>query len=276
MIIAVASGKGGTGKTTVAVALAQSLSARLLDADVEEPNAHLFLQPVLEQEEEFFRMVPQVDEKRCSFCGKCKAICRFQAITVLPNVVLTFPEMCHGCYGCLEVCPEGCIHEGRTLLGWLYAGKGRGVDLAYGLLKVGEPMASPLIKALKERFLRHEAVNIIDCPPGAACPVLTAVRGADFCLLVTEPTPFGLHDLRQAVRALQALNVPLGVILNRAGRPFPELERFLEENRLPLLMEIPQDQRIAAAYAQGQGLLEVYPHFQTRFEALFQKIGGRP
>jgi len=268
----VASGKGGTGKTTLAVALAQAFGARLLDADVEEPNAHLFLKPALSVEEEVYRMVPSVDESRCTFCGKCKEICRFKAITTLPGTVLVFPEMCHGCYGCLEVCPEGCIEEGQVLLGRLYFGKAQGIELAYGVLEVGEPMASPLIKALKERFLGRDGLQIIDCPPGTSCAVLTAVRGADFCLLVTEPTPFGLHDLRQAARAVRTLGVPAGVIVNRAGLDYPELYPFLEKEGLPLLLEIPNRREIAEAYARGEGLLAVMPELKSSFEKLLEEI----
>ena len=274
VVIAVASGKGGTGKTTMAVALAQAVGGRLLDADVETPNAHLFLNPVLSYEEKILRMIPVVEEERCSFCGRCKEICRFKAITVLPGAVLTFPEMCHACYGCLEVCPEGCIREGHALVGWLYAGEGRGVELAYGALKIGEPMASPLIKALKKKFLSQEKPNIIDCPPGTGCPMLTAVRGADFCLLVAEPTPFGLHDLRQALAAVRALGVPTGVISNRAGRDYPELLNFIKNEGVPLLFQIPEDKKIAQACAQGRGLLDVYPDFKSPLKALYHKLAG--
>ena len=272
MIVAVASGKGGTGKTTVALALAQSVGARLLDADVEEPNAYLFLSPGISSEEDVHRMVPLVDENRCTFCGKCKEICRFKAITVFPGTVLTFPEMCHACYGCLEVCPERCISEGRILVGRLFFGQGKGIELAYGVLKIGEPMASPLIKALKERFLTDKKPVLIDCPPGTACAVLTAVRGADFCLLVTEPTPFGLHDLRQAARAIKTLGVPSAVVLNRAGIDYPELYQFLEEEGLPLWLEIPNDRKIAEGYAQGKTLLEIDSSWFPVFEELWEKI----
>lgn len=272
LILAVASGKGGTGKTTIAVALAQALSARLLDADVEEPNAHLFLKPDISAEEEIYRMVPEVDESRCTFCGKCKEICRFRAITTLPGTVMVFPEMCHGCYGCLEVCPEKCIGEGRVRIGRLYFGQAKGLELAYGVLEVGEPMASPLIKALKKRFLSEKGDTIIDCPPGTACAVLTAVRGADFCLLVTEPSPFGLHDLAQAAKAVRALGVPAGVIVNRAGLDYPELYRFLARENLPLLLEIPHRREIAAAYARGEGLLAVMPELKESFQKMVYEL----
>jgi MinD superfamily P-loop ATPase len=217
-------------------------------------------------------MVPEVDEGRCTSCGKCKEICHFNAITVFPGTVLTFPEMCHGCYGCVEVCPEKCISPGQKLVGKIFAGERDGLFLAYGLLEIGEPMASPLIKALKERFLRPEELNIVDCPPGTACAVLTAVRGADYCLLVTEPTPFGLHDLQQAVGAVRALGVPCGVIVNRAGEDFPELYRYLEKERIPLLLEIENDRRVAEAYARGKTLLEVRPELREKFQKLLREI----
>jgi len=271
VIVAVASGKGGTGKTTVAVALAQSTGAFLLDADVEEPNAHLFLKPRIYEEETVYRMVPEILEEKCTFCGKCKEICRFQAVVVFPGAVLTFPEMCHACYGCLEVCPEEAIREGRRVLGKIFLGEGNGTKMAFGRLEIGEAMASPLIKTLKARFGRQRRV-IIDCPPGTGCPVLTALRGADFCLLVTEPTPFGLHDLRQAVAAVKTLGIPCGVILNRAGPSFSPLYQFLKEEGLPLLLEIPHQREIAEAYAQGRGLLSVNPALRETFRQLFDSL----
>ena len=273
MILAVASGKGGTGKTTVAVALAKAAqNAVLIDADVEEPNAHLFLKIQVERKNSVYRMVPEIDEKRCSFCGKCKEICRFNALTVFPGTVLSFPEMCHGCYGCIEVCPEKCISRGQKLVGHLYHGKNGDLEIAYGILEVGEPMASPLIKSLKERFLKPERLNIIDSPPGASCAMLTAIRGADYCILVTEPTPFGLHDLRQAVEAVRKLKIPIGVIVNRAGGEFPELYSYLESQRLPLLLEIKNEKAVARAYARGIGLLEARPELREEFEKLLEEI----
>ncbi|OAG28593.1 ATP-binding protein [Thermodesulfatator autotrophicus] len=272
MIIAVASGKGGTGKTTVSVALTEALSARLLDADVEEPNAHLFLRPKIEEETPVYRMVPKVDESLCSFCGECKKICRFNAITVFPGTVLVFPELCHGCYGCLEVCPEKCITEAQVPLGKILAGKAKEIFLAYGELKVGEAMASPLIKELKKRYLDPQGLNIIDCPPGTACPVLTAVHGVDFCLLVTEPTPFGLHDLKQAVCAFETMGIPMGVVINRAREPYGPLHEFLKEKKIPVLLEIPEERAIAEAYAQGKTLLQAKPEMKKDFENLYTQI----
>ncbi|AEH44350.1 cobyrinic acid ac-diamide synthase [Thermodesulfatator indicus DSM 15286] len=272
MVIAVASGKGGTGKTTVSVALAEALSARLLDADVEEPNAHLFLHPEIAEETPVYRMVPSVDEKRCTFCGECKKICRFNAITVFPGTVLVFPELCHGCYGCLEVCPENCITEAQLPLGRILAGKAQEVFLAYGELKLGEAMASPLIKELKARYLVPQGLNILDCPPGAACPVLTAVHGSDFCLLVTEPTPFGLHDLKQAVCAFESMNLPMGVVVNRAREPYGPLNDFLRSKNIPILLEIPEERAIAEAYARGKTLIQAKPEMREVFKNLYTRI----
>ncbi|HHI97966.1 MAG TPA: (4Fe-4S)-binding protein [Thermodesulfatator atlanticus] len=273
-VLAVASGKGGTGKTTVSLALAESLGEEVvfLDADVEEPNAHLFLKPDLEEEVPLFRTVPRVVEERCSFCGRCKEICRFNAMVVFPGTVLCFPELCHGCYGCFEVCEDKALEEEKIPLGRLRTGRKGKIFLAYGMLEIGEAMASPLIKELKKRYLAPEKPVIIDCPPGTACPTLHAVRGADFCLLVTEPTPFGLHDLEQAAKAVKTLGVKAGVVINRADQPFPPLYDFLDRERLPLLLEIPFSKEVARAYAQAKGLLAVFPELKAAFQNLWQKI----
>ncbi len=231
MIVAVASGKGGTGKTTVAVSLALSLSGQgplLVDCDVEEPNAALFLSPVLEERREVGRPVPEVDPARCTGCGRCAEVCQYHAIAVVGRKVLVFPELCHGCGSCAFQCPTGAIREVLNPMGVLERGRAGPVSFAQGTLKVGEAMAAPLIRQLKEWAIppdSRERPVVLDAPPGTSCPVVETMRGADFVLLVTEPTPFGLHDLQLAVEvARDGLGLPVGVVINRDGVGDPGVE----------------------------------------------------
>ena len=217
MIISIASGKGGTGKTTVATNLALALGqgVELLDCDVEEPNAHLFLKPEMERDEIMSTPIPRVDMDACSLCRKCSEICRFSAIAVAGSRVLVFPELCHSCGGCLVVCPEGAISEVGRELGTISVGRRNGIGFINGRLRVGEAMSPPLIKRV--RALRDpERITLIDAPPGTSCPVIAAMQGADFIILVTEPTPVGLHDLQLAVEAVRLLAIPSGLVINRA------------------------------------------------------------
>ncbi len=211
MIISVASGKGGTGKTTIATSLAAVLGSRaqLLDCDVEEPNCHILMKPVLQTCESITVPVPIVDMDKCTLCGKCSEVCRFSAIVVIGDQVLTFPEMCHGCGGCSLLCPERAIGEGSRELGVLETGFTGPVEFVQGRLRIGEAMSPPLIRAVKEK-INPNKMAILDAPPGASCPVINTVMGSDFVILVTEPTPFGLHDLRIAVEALAPLEIPCG------------------------------------------------------------------
>lgn len=273
MIISVASGKGGTGKTTVATNLACTVSGsvQLLDCDVEEPNAHLFMKPAFQSEDRVYTMVPAVDQKRCSGCRRCAEICRYSAIALVGGKVLTFPELCHGCGGCLEVCPEQAITEGGRELGTIECGHSRGVGFIHGRLRVGEAMAPPLIRQVRARA-DVASVTIIDAPPGTSCPVIAAMRGADFVLMVTEPTPFGLHDLKLAVEAVQTLNIPCGLVINRADLGYDGVHAYARREGLPVLLEIPFAREIAAAYSQGELLIEVMPEWRQKFCNLYEKI----
>jgi len=273
MIISVASGKGGTGKTTVATNLAFALGSRveLLDCDVEEPNAHLFLHPVFERSERVKTPVPLVDESKCTFCKKCSAICRFNALAVVGKRVLVFAELCHGCGGCLLVCPEGAISETGRELGSLNFGRRDAIGCISGQLRVGETMAPPLIKRVRAAA-DPEQITLIDAPPGTSCPVIAAMHGADFVLLVTEPTPFGLHDLKLAMAAVKLLGIPAGLVVNRADIGDDQVFAYAEREGLPRLLTIPFDRKIAEAYSQGKLIVEELPAWRERFIDLYRAI----
>jgi MinD superfamily P-loop ATPase len=273
MVISVASGKGGTGKTTVATNLAVAIGegVQLLDCDVEEPNSHLFLHPTIEEKETVFTPVPLIDEEKCTYCKKCAEICRFNAIAVFGEVILTFPELCHSCGGCVEVCPENAITETGRELGVVERGRNNNVDFVYGCLRVGEAMSPPLIRKVRS-YIIPEKINIIDAPPGTSCPVIAAMKGVDFVLMVTEPTPFGLHDLKLAVEAVKLLNIPRGLVINRSDMGDGKVKEYAAVENLPILMEIPFDRRIAETYSRGELIIEAIPEWRERFLELFQKI----
>lgn len=273
MIISVASGKGGTGKTTVATNLAISLefAVQLLDCDVEEPNAHLFIQPKIEDVAVVTTPVPEVDLKKCTLCGKCAEICQFNAIVVIGETVLPFHEMCHSCGGCMHVCPEKAITETTRELGIIQRGHRNGLEFVHGLLRVGEAMSPPLIRKVRE-YTRVDALTIIDAPPGTSCPVIASMKDADFVLLVTEPTPFGLHDLKLAVGAVKVLGIPCGLVINRSDMGDDGVKIYAEEENIPLLMEIPFDRLIAEAYSRGEMIVDVMPEWKERFKGLYRRI----
>jgi len=273
MIISIASGKGGTGKTTVATNLAVSLDAevQILDCDVEEPNAHLFIRPHMEETRIITTPVPEVDMEKCSLCGKCGEICQFRAIIVIGETVLPFVEMCHSCGGCMEVCPEKAITETTRELGRIERGHRNGLEFVHGKLRVGEAMSPPLIKSVRQ-YTRPDMVTIIDAPPGTSCPVIASMKGADFVLLVTEPTPFGLHDLKLAIGAVRILGIPCGLVINRSDMGDDKVLHYAKRENIPVLMEIPFDRKIAEAYSRGDMIVEVMPEWKENFIQLYKDI----
>jgi MinD superfamily P-loop ATPase len=272
MIISIASGKGGTGKTTVALNLALSLpDVQLIDCDVEEPNLHLFLSPRVHRTLSVTIPVPGVDETRCTYCGKCAEVCKFNALAVVKNQILIFSELCHGCGGCSLLCPERAIRENPRQIGVIHEGNHNGLSFVQGILNVGEPMPTPIIREEKKLIDRKKTV-ILDCSPGTSCPVIEGVRGSDFCLLVTENTPFGLNDLELAVEMVRALGMPLGVFLNRSDLGDRKLKDYCGKENIPLLAELPHDRRIAEVYSRGEIVVEKIPEYRDLFLLLFQKI----
>ncbi len=276
MIISVASGKGGTGKTTVATNLAFALGSgvQLLDCDVEEPNAHLFIKAELKESHQVHATVPLVDDEKCNYCGKCAEICRFSAITVVGETVLTFPQLCHDCGGCKEVCPENAISDGKRELGEIESGERQELEFHHGRLRIGEAMSPPLIKHVRSRT-SGDKITIIDAPPGTSCPVITAMKGVDFVLMVTEPTPFGLHDLKLAVEAVKKLGIPSGLVINRSDVGDDKVHEYAREEGLQIMMEIPFDRSIAEMYSRGKLIVEGSPDWKAAFLELYRKIETR-
>jgi MinD superfamily P-loop ATPase len=285
LILAVASGKGGTGKTTLAVSLAQaaarSLSGdvALLDLDVEAPNAALFLDPVLEERRRAGVPVPEVDPERCDRCGHCVELCRSHALAGLGSSVLVLPELCIGCGVCVRHCPQRAMREVEHELGTLEAGRAGRIAFAQGRLDPGRAQPTPLIRALKAWQLPSRGgadITILDAPPGASCPVMEAARGADHVLLVTEPSPFGLHDLGKAVGALRdAMGLDVSVVINRSMGRDEGIESFCRQRGLHVQLVIPFERGIAAAYAEGTSLLDARPAFEAPFASLLRRLRGR-
>ncbi|NQT79685.1 MAG: P-loop NTPase [Candidatus Aminicenantes bacterium] len=275
MIISVASGKGGTGKTTVAVNLALSLkdshSVQFLDCDVEEPNAHFFLNIHTLQSKPVFLPVPEIIEEKCTYCGKCADICAYNAIAVLKDNVLVFPELCHGCGGCTLLCPEQAIKEKGQKIGVIEHGSDNNLQFIHGKLDIGQAMSPPVIREVKKHINAAQTI-IIDVPPGTSCPVIESVKGSDVSLLVTEPTPFGLNDLRLAVETLRILKIPFGVVVNRADIGDRQVQNYCLKENIPVLMTIPMDKNIAVAYSEGKTIIETQPSYKQKFLELFKKL----
>ncbi len=270
MQVAVLSGKGGTGKTTVAASLAMSLpTSRYIDCDVEEPNGAIFLKPKLQKKIAVKVPVPRIDLAKCDFCGLCAKACQFNAIAVTKDQVLLFPEICHHCGACMIACPLGAIDEVERTIGVIEANEDE--TFLQGKLDVGEPIAIPILVELKKR-IKQDRPTILDSPPGASCNVVETIDGSDYCLLVTEPTPFGLHDIKIAVKLAEKVGIPFGIVLNKASSDNTSIHDFCQEEEIDLLMEIPYSQEIAKDYSRGILPIESGIIAKAEFLRLYEKI----
>ena len=272
MKIAVASGKGGTGKTSVAVNLALSLGkVQVIDCDVEEPNVHILLKPTVKDTFPVELLVPKILEERCDYCGECSRFCQFNALFVAGETAMVFPELCHSCGGCIIVCPRDAMVEEPRQIGRVIKGNAGDIELVYGEINVGEALAVPVIAAVKDH-IDEMRMAILDSAPGSASPLVETVHGVDFCLLVTEPTPFGLHDLKVAIEVIQILGIPMGVIVNFAGIGDRGVYDFCEKQGIPIMMEIPFDRKIAELYSRGIPFVEAMPEWRQKFIDLVGQI----
>jgi MinD superfamily P-loop ATPase len=275
MIISVASGKGGTGKTLIATSLAISLkdreSVQLLDCDVEEPNDYILLKPTFTRKKAVCIPVPKVNEKKCTYCGKCAEVCAYHAIAVLSKNVMVFPQLCHGCGACSYLCPKDAISETPREIGIVESGHADGLSFVHGKLNVGEAMPTPVIRMVKSQIKRRSTA-IIDVSPGTSCPVVESVKGSDFCILVTEPTPFGLNDLALAVETVKQLGITCGIVLNRAGTGDNGVEEYCQKEDLPILLTIPLDMEIARNYSKGITLVQGMPQWKEKFLGIIEQI----
>ena len=275
MILSIASGKGGTGKTTVAVNLALSLeNVRLIDCDVEEPNDHILLNPDIEEREDVCVEYPVIDKEECNLCGQCANFCMYNSIAVTKSDVIVFPELCHSCGGCKLVCPRDAITHEKRVIGRIESGRAEHIEFHRGILNPGEVRATPIVKQLKKKIDRKKC-TILDAPPGAGCLVIETIENSDFCILVTEPTPFGLYDLRLAVDVVRKLRIPFGVVINKDGIGDRKVEVFCSRENIPILMKIPFDKKMADLYSRGVPFVLEIEEWKEKFRMMVDKIRER-
>lgn len=281
MIISIASGKGGTGKTTIATSLALSIGSiegdsdiQFIDCDVEEPDAHIFLRPSIKEAKSVYVLIPKVDESKCNFCGKCAEICAYNAIAVFKGKVLVFSTLCHSCGGCSLLCPQKAITEINKEIGIIEIGESNDIQFMHGVLNIGEALSPPLIREAK-KHINYMKTVIIDAPPGTSCPVIEAIKESSFCILVTEPTPFGLNDLILAVEVARKMDIPFGVIVNRVSSEGSEVENYCSRENIEILMKIPYSRNVASAYSKGVPLVEALPQYREKFVQLYKLIKER-
>jgi MinD superfamily P-loop ATPase len=272
MIIAVTSGKGGTGKTLVSTSIAKSIkNVQFLDCDVEEPNSCYLLNPEIKEVIPVMTFIPEINSEKCNFCKICQEKCRYNAIAVLKDKVMVFQELCHHCGACVYLCPQKAMVEKEMQLGIIEKGEADGIEFLAGKLDIGQPVAPPLIKELKKYIDRDKNV-ILDSSPGVACPVINTLYQSDFVIMVTEPTPFGFYDLKLTVEICENLNLKKGVIINRAGQGDEIIEDYCRENNIPVLLKIPFKREIAVGYSNSIPLCDVLPEYKDKLAEVHERI----